>query len=307
MYAAFVAAKDRPEWNPAKFISSTQLSPGVRNVVLEIEASREYIQIQNSYNKVGMKAQLKVAHDSEGFGGHQLYTGLVSSSPIDPEDKKSWDILLKVRGDIKAGQTKTVSEEVFQKYMLNLHVNEDEELYNITEDSNVEVGPFAGGGLLLKSIHGIFRHRTILIFAQGGGQATARALFNAQGQKGLNLCAREQARAYYLASTAEELYYMDESAQWEKEHGLIMRVATVEKSDYLQADSLTALFDDDDLEYDPETTGALVLCDSPEEELAIKAFLESEGELSSESIVLGSEEDKEMVLLQATVAWQELN
>lgn len=65
-------------------------------------------------------------------------------------------------------------------------------MYNLTEDTQVEVGPWVGAGIKLKELQGMFKYRTLLVFSAGGAAAaSARALLNAQSKKGLQLDCRE--------------------------------------------------------------------------------------------------------------------
>mmetsp|Transcript_5010 Transcript_5010/g.9428 ORF Transcript_5010/g.9428 Transcript_5010/m.9428 type:complete len:346 (-) Transcript_5010:3-1040(-) len=268
MYESTYGGEDSPEWLPARFVRAEQLSPGVRNIVLEIEKSREQVKITNAHTKIGQKAQVKVA-------GGEVRKLVTASSPEDPDSPENWAILLNLRGDTYAGSTKRVTDPISLKREVEFYVTESEALdvYNLTEDTQVEVGPWVGAGIKLKELQGMFKYRTLLVFSAGGAAAaSARALLNAQSKKGLQLDCREAVRLYSWASSEQEISYVTESPRWESQYTNLRVVTGTGDS---PSDVLASLFDNDDtLEYNPETCGALILGDSIATEQALKDFFD---------------------------------
>lgn len=59
-YAAKFSADDAPDWNPASFVQADQLAPGLRNVVLRCEISRERVPLRNAYKHANQRASVRV-------------------------------------------------------------------------------------------------------------------------------------------------------------------------------------------------------------------------------------------------------
>ena len=59
-YLPKFAADDAPDWNPAQLVEVKQQAPGLREVILKAEVSREHIPIRNAYKHVGQRAQVRV-------------------------------------------------------------------------------------------------------------------------------------------------------------------------------------------------------------------------------------------------------
>ena len=59
-YRAKVAGTETPEWTYARVVERRDLLPKLREVVLEVETSRELVSLRNSYCAVGKVAQVKV-------------------------------------------------------------------------------------------------------------------------------------------------------------------------------------------------------------------------------------------------------
>ena len=115
------------------------------------------------------------------------------------------DGLLRVRGDMTAGETKTASEDGTVKGELAVLVKESTspELYNSSDADLFEVGPFVGAGLNLRGAWAaVFQFPTIVIFCEGpDGLATARALALATTDVGgLSFPLRGNVRMYYRVS-----------------------------------------------------------------------------------------------------------
>ena len=195
-YLARFAADDQPDWNPATFLRSAPLAPGVKEVVLEVEISRERVPIRNAYKHIGQKASVRVN------GG--IEQQVMPSCPPYPIDMLRAG-LLRVRGDMTAGETKIASEEGSVKAELVLVVEESAatDLYRSTEGDLLELGPFVGGGIDLKGpMAVIFLYTTVVIFVETPeGLATARALVSASSDVGgLSFKIRNDVRMYYRVS-----------------------------------------------------------------------------------------------------------
>lgn len=276
-YHATWCATDQPDWNPAKFVRSTQLAPGVREIVLECEISREKVPLLNAYKHVGQRASVRVSSGipaEVAIAGPPFPLGLNRAA------------LLRVRGDIRAEETKTVKEEISVLVELPLWVREEEqpELYKMSEeDAVVEVGPFKGGGLQLRGpISGVFLFPTLVIFCEGAGIAAAKALIEAGTEPcGLGLRRRTDVRMYYRAPNEASLCYRELYEQWGERYGCQVITST--------RDSFSDMFDDDQtLMYEPDTTAALILTGGDEEAEAAAAEVCREAEITA--VVKQSEE-----------------
>ncbi|KAL4436125.1 hypothetical protein ABPG77_005573 [Micractinium sp. CCAP 211/92] len=265
-YQAKWCAADQPDWNPARYVRSTQLAPGVREVVVECEISREKVPLRNAYLHVGQRAAVRV---NSGVA-HEV----APAAPPFPQALNR-EALLRVRGDILAGETKTVKEEISVLAELPLYVLEKEapELYRMTEEDAVEVGPFTGGGLPLRGpVAAVFLYPTVVIFCEGSGIAAAKALIEAGNEpSGLNLTRRPDVRMYYRAPNEAAMCYKGLFEQWQQRYGVQVITST--------RDTFSDMFDDDQtLMYDPDTTAAVILCgdDKEAEDAAAEVCREAE-------------------------------
>lgn len=59
-YTAKFIADDAPDWNPASWVRSSPAVQGLREVVLDVEISRERVPLRNGYVRIGQKAQVRV-------------------------------------------------------------------------------------------------------------------------------------------------------------------------------------------------------------------------------------------------------
>lgn len=191
-YAPRFAASDQPDWNPARFVRSVQLGPNMREVTVEIEISRERVPLRNAYKHIGQRAAMRVN------GGVEQY-----AYPTVPPFPMSVlrEGLLKVRNDLSANEVKQNTEPGSALAELSLLVTKEESpaLYNCSEEDALECGPFQGYGLDLKGgIGAVFLCPTIVIFCEGQGIATARALMAATTDVGgLSFKLRTDVRMYY--------------------------------------------------------------------------------------------------------------
>lgn len=261
-YLAKFAADDQPDWNPAVFLRSRQLAPGIKEVVLHVEVSRERVPLRNSYRYIGQKSRIRVNGSAE-----QLVPP--ASPPTNLSDLQ--ESLWKARGDIFAGEVKQYVEPSSSLMELSLLVHQDQapELYNATQADLFEVGPFTGNGINILNIMAVYRYPTVIIFCEGEGIATARALAMATDKGGLEASLREDVRMYYRAQNQASVCFADELDSWKELYGVNVIVST--------RDSFQDMFDDDDtLLYDPETTAAIVLTGGENEEDAVEACVEAD-------------------------------
>lgn len=265
-YLPKFAADNAPDWLPARFVSSALLGPGFKEVVLEVEISRERVPLRNAYRHVGQRAMVRVNSGED----RQL---AVACAPFPLSMNK--EALFRVRGDIYAGETKTVREEVSSMARLTLLVREGEapEVWGMAEDDLVELGAFQGTGMDLRGpIIGIYTYPTIVIFCEGLGIAAARALIEARPEVGgLNFGLRTDVRMYYRAPNEALLLYRELFGEWQEKYSVQVITST--------RDTFTDMFDNDDtLMYDPATTAAVVVTGMEEEaeEAALEACKEAE-------------------------------
>ncbi|UPR03580.1 hypothetical protein HOP50_13g69100 [Chloropicon primus] len=270
-YRAKVAGTETPEWNYARVVENREVFPKLRELVLEVETSRELVSLRNSYCAVGKLCQLKVK-------GSEPVALVPSCAPFPAEDQHA--ALLKLRGDLRAGQTKLPEEPLNVKARLSVLVSPDDgaEVYDLgpeAEDSDpdslaVEVGPFLGSGLSFRGpIQSVYNYSTILICAEGKGVGTARAMIEtSMGRGSLDLTYREDVRLYYKVANEDSVCYEALFESWEKEYGVKTIVHT---SSFLDA------FDDDDtLEYEPETTAVISLGGEEADKMAEELCEEAE-------------------------------
>ncbi|KAK9817158.1 hypothetical protein WJX72_010528 [[Myrmecia] bisecta] len=282
-YRATFCADDAPDWNPGAFLRSTQVTPSLRNVVFEAEISREKIPLRNAYRHVGQRASVRI----NGVE-HEL---TVACAPFPQKLNKS--SLYKVRGDLTAGETKTVKEEISVRAELHVLVSKDdaEDVYNATEGDSVEIGPFKGNGIDLRgAIAGIYAYPTIVIFCEGRGIADARALIEATPDVGgLSFNNRQDVRMYYRAPNEEALAFRSLYQEWEQQYHCKVITST--------RGTFEDMFDDDDtLMYEPSTTAAIILTGGDEEAEAAALAVCKEAEI--EEIARGSVQQTRTMYLE---------
>jgi len=241
-YEAKFSASDMPDWNPMTYLSSADVGPGLKELTFEYETSRELVPLRNAYKHVGQYAQIRV-------NGMEEVVVPTSTSPISPGSiKKS---LLRVRNDLCADEQKVERDPVTEPQRLTLLVTQEEcpELYKGTISDLYEIGPFSGTGLNFGPIRAVFRFPTIVMFADNAGIATARALIRSEYlQPGL----RAAVHLYYKAQNKASMLYQDEFDEFEEKFGVKVLTST--------RDTFQEMFDDDyTLEYEPESTAAIIL------------------------------------------------
>jgi hypothetical protein len=267
-----------PDWNPGRIISSRQLSPAVKEVVLEVEISRERVPLRNAYKHVGQLACVRVNGGVEEI--------VPPTCPPFPS-KLIRDSLYITRGDLVANHTKTVVELDSTLTQLTVWATKEgsPELFKAEEDAVIEVGAFRGGGMDLRGpIAAVFTTRTIIMFVEADGIAAARALVTATPDVGgLSFPLRNSVRIYYRAANEQSLCFRDEFESWEQRYGVKVVTST--------RDSFSDMFDfDDTLMYEPESTAAIILTGESEE--AEIAALEVCKEAEIEVVVKQREEQK---------------
>lgn len=283
-YEARWAAVDQPEWNQATFLRSRQLTPKMRLIVLEIEISREKVALRNAYKHVGQRASVRVnGLEHEVTVATAPYSQLLNKTP-----------LFSVRGDLFAHEVKMVKEDLTVKTELELLVPEGEasEVYDLNEDAKVEVGPFKGNGIHLRGpIAAIYGYPTVVMFCEGMGIATAKALIECPTDiVSLNLPYRAATRLYYRAPNEDSFAFRTQFEDWEK---LGCKVITT-------TGSFQEAFDDDDtLVYEPEESAAVILVGGDEE--AEKKALAVCKEAEIYQVVKDSEEMPECVYVETGV------
>ena len=163
----------------------------------------------------------------------------------------------------------------------------------------VHLGHFAGAGMDLRALQGIHRYPTLLIFARGAvGQAAARALLEAGETGGLTLQNRKAVHVYVEAATPAGLLFQDRVAAWAgppaREHVCVLPtvLAPGHNSGYTGGvGSAADAFAGDDIEYEADSTAAVVLGDAAfEAEMA--AVLREAGLSDAAVSMLGREAEK---------------
>jgi len=263
-YEAKFAADDQPDWQPATFISSRDVGPGLREITFEVECSRELVPLRNAYKHVGQFATIRV-------NGAQEVVVPPCCGPVSPQAiRKS---LLRVRNDLSAGEQKIEVDAISERQRISLLVPEEgaADLYKSTISDLFEVGPFHGNGLDLTKIQAVFRYPTTVMFVNNEGIATARALITANVDV-LQTSLRNNVHMYYKAPNKASMCFKDEFDSWENQYGVRVFTST--------RDTFQEMFDDDDtLVYEPEGTCAILLTGrdpNEDEEEALEACKTSE-------------------------------
>lgn len=244
----------RSEFYMGSVLASEDVASGIRCIVLEAEVSRELVHREDAYSKPGQLAQVRMK-------GEVLRVP-VSSPPFSKETNNS--VLYKMRGDKPAGFVKAPNSTLSIKAPLRLHVTQSDFplLYELKQGDEVEVGPFEPTGLDLRPVLFISGFPTMLFFASGRGIATARAIIEAaEGDKGsLSLGFREEVRLYYSAPDPTLIAYKGNFKEWEKKQVKIRTTVSSTGDEDWEGfvGSFTSLWDEDDIEYDPDTTAAVV-------------------------------------------------
>ena len=104
-----------------------------------MEGSSLHAHIKQPNGCVCIRIRGQSLHESDLL---HLLVSPVASAPFSYELNR--DALFKAKGDISAGEIKFVKDEILVRAELHLLVNEDEaeEVYNLSEDDSVEIGPF---------------------------------------------------------------------------------------------------------------------------------------------------------------------
>eukprot|EP00270_Netrium_digitus_P020488 TRINITY_DN8469_c0_g1_i6.p1 TRINITY_DN8469_c0_g1~~TRINITY_DN8469_c0_g1_i6.p1 ORF type:complete len:389 (+),score=86.04 TRINITY_DN8469_c0_g1_i6:60-1226(+) len=271
------------EFISAKVVSVRDVADGVRVVTLDAEISREFVPLDKAYTKPGQEVQVRLPSGS-------VVTVPPSSPPFPSEMNHA--VLYKLKGDIPAGATKLPSYVLSVRAPLDLHVEQKllPELFFLEPGAQVALGAF-GLGMDLRPIMFLSRFPTILIFALGPGIATAKALAEAKDVGSLQIELRNECRIYVWAASPSALPYQEHFQEWEaKKKALHVRpiVGSVPEGKVWEGmvGSLASAFDqDDDLEYDPDKTAAIICCGSAEETEEVVTALDGGG-LSPSQILI---------------------
>lgn len=201
----------------------------------------------------------------------------VASPP--PRPGLNHDALVMARGDIKANETKTTRELESALARVQLWVTEADapDLWAARPgETLLELGPFKGTGVELKEISGAFAFPTLVLFVSGEGVAPARALLGAApGAGGLVLNLRRDVVVYYRAPNARSLAFADElEGKWAQRaaeaggfEGASQTAPKIRVVTATRGESFAEMFDDDDeLEYDPAQTAAIIFTGNRQEE-----------------------------------------
>lgn len=249
----------KKEWHPATVLTIQELASGVSCITVEAEVSREMVSLENAYSMPGQLAQVKV-------NGGKATKVATSCAPF--ATKANEPVLYKVRGDIPAGMTKQPQFFLSVKYPLELLVYKSEtpRLFALKEGDPLEIGPFDYSGLDLRPIYFLTRYPTILFFASGKGIAVAKAIIEAKDADlaSMTLGMRENIRLFYWSLEPSKVLFKDWFEKWENEK-LKVRAAVRNMSNQDwdgHVGSFTSMWDEDDIEYDPSTTGVIVCIDS---------------------------------------------
>eukprot|EP00250_Pteridium_aquilinum_P008148 c17716_g1_i1 orf=362-1498(-) len=248
----------KKDWHPARVLAVQELAPGVRVITIEAEISREMVALESAYSAPGRLAQVKV-------NGGKAIKVAVSCPPF--TSKANEPVLLKIRGDIPAGQTKQPQFFLSVKHPLDLLVYESEtpRVFALKEGDQLELGPFDYSGLDLRPILFLTRYPTILFFASGKGISVAKAIIETKDADvgSMTLGMREDIRLFYWSPEPSKVLFKDHFVKWENEK-LKVRAAVGKLSGQAwdgHVGSFTSLWDEDDIEYDPSTTGVVVCVD----------------------------------------------
>jgi hypothetical protein len=286
-YEAKFAADDMPDWNPGTFISSTQQAPHWKLITFEAEISRQRVPLRNAYKAAGQRAVVRVN------GGEARHLNIVSAPP--PELLNS-EALFLCKGDIFAGETKTQKEPKSVMAVVQVLVNSKEapDVYNMTADDLISIGPFEGTGLDLRSsgVQGAFRYPTVVIFASGAGIATASSLIESPIGASTHISPqlRSDVRLYYSAPNRTSLCLTDRFETWKEQFGVLVVPST--------SGFMDAWDGDDTLVYDPEMTAAIILTGGDQEAEAAALAVCKEAEITT--IVLDSKPAAAPVFLEGT-------
>lgn len=285
-YESKFAADDCPDWLPATWIASRQLSTHLKEVTLEVEISREQVPLRNAYKVAGQSARIRVN------SGEEVICKLASPPHAEGMQREA---LFRCKGDIFANETKTVKEPTSIKAEVQVVVSRKgaPEVYDLGPDDEVWMGPVAGAGLNLRGpgILAYYRFPTLVLMVEGLGIATARALIESpQDCLNLSLGDRESAVLYYKAPNDAALCYQELFEHWQQSYGVRVVVTTHSFQD--------AFDGDDDLVYDPGSTAAIILTAADEEAEAAALSACSEAEIST--ILSDSSEAKAPVYMSST-------
>ncbi|KAI8463094.1 MAG: hypothetical protein J3K34DRAFT_445306 [Monoraphidium minutum] len=269
-YEVKFAADDMPDWNAATLLMRTDLAPGLAALRLSVEVSRERVPLRNAYVAAGQAARLRV-----NSGVEQEVP--VSSAP--PGVAKNKEALFLTRGDMFSGETKTTRDPLSIQAEVEVIVSErgQPELYRVQLDDAIEVGPFQGSGLDLRSsgIMAAFRFPTLVLFVSNpAGIAAAAALIESPPDTA-NLAPglRSDVVVYYWVPNEASVCYRERFDKWAALGPVRVDVTTRGFADAFDGDS--------QLMYDPDTTAAIILTGGDEEAEAAARACCAEAEITT--------------------------
>lgn len=77
-YEAKFCADDAPDWNPATYLRKQRIAPGLLEIVLEVEISRDKVPIRNAYKHAGQRASVRVSsgmdRELQGTPSYRIHT-----------------------------------------------------------------------------------------------------------------------------------------------------------------------------------------------------------------------------------------
>ncbi|GLJ21452.1 hypothetical protein SUGI_0395700 [Cryptomeria japonica] len=245
----------KEEFYAASVLDIEEVAPGIRCVAVEAEISRELVHREDAYRRAGQLARVRV--------GERELKVPVCSAPFSRDC--NWSVVYKARGDMPSGAMKAPNSTLSVKAPLQLHVTQQHlpDLFALSPGDELQLGPFdEASGLDLRPLLFISGFPTVLIFASGRGIAVSKAIIEAnEGDNGsINLGFREEVRLYYSAPDPALIAYKGKFEEWEKRK--VKTRTTVLSRGEQEWDgfvgSFTHLWDEDDIEYNPETTAAIV-------------------------------------------------
>mmetsp|Transcript_11171 Transcript_11171/g.40968 ORF Transcript_11171/g.40968 Transcript_11171/m.40968 type:complete len:438 (-) Transcript_11171:1341-2654(-) len=281
-----VRAKDQAKlnvWSDARILAVEELAAGKRLLRVEHEVSRMLVHIKDAYTGVGRLAQLRlvpsepqqlVGDDEVQQPEARVFTLKPASPPV------AFELLersvYKLRGDISAGQTKVDETAVTTAGVLEVVVQETDhpelfrlQAWNDPEDAAgkevLQVGPFVGLPIDLRKLMFVHGFPTLLLVAEGDDVVSAKALLEAT-RGGLDMEAREAIRVYNLLHAPEEAILEERLQELERVRSNLKVCQVVRSKTSPLGKALMMAFDaDDELEYEPEATGVILLTESSHE------------------------------------------
>ncbi|KIZ07524.1 hypothetical protein MNEG_0437 [Monoraphidium neglectum] len=183
------------------------------------------------------------------------------------------------RGDIFAGETKSVREPISVQAEVEIVVSQkgEPDLFNVQLDDAIEVGPFDSTGVDLRSsgVMAPFRFPTVVMFVSGpAGIASARALIESPPDTA-NLAPglRQDIVVYYSVPNEAAVCFRERFEAWKELGNVRVEVTTRGFGDAFDGDM--------SLLYDPDSTAAIILVGGDEEAEAAAREVCAEAEITT--------------------------